>query len=97
MSNTTNSTGWALAEHSMMYESISDADQFKADSVTGVVTAYKHNDDDLPASIKFRASSAGFEMGAWMSPTCARKLAAALVKAAEICEQFEAQQAEAQS
>lgn len=94
MSNTMNSTGWALAEHTMMFESISDADQFKADSVTGVVAAYKHSGDDLPASIKFSGSSAGFEMGAWMSPACARKLAAALIKAADICEQFEAQQTE---
>lgn len=97
MSSTQKSTGWALAEHVLLYESISDADQFKANHVDGTVTAYKHSDNDLPASIKFSASSAGFGMGTWMSPACARKLAAALIKAADICEQFEAQQTEVQS
>lgn len=97
MTTTPKTTGWALAEHVMLYESISDADQYKAGDVTGIVTAYKHSGDDRPAAVKFGALSAGFEMGSWMSPARARRLAAALVKAAEICEQFEAQQAEVES
>lgn len=87
--------GWALAHHTMVYESISDAEIHTPDAVRGYVTAYKSDDDDKSARVKLGANSSGFSLSAYMTPARARKLAAALIEAADICEQFEAQQAEA--
>lgn len=89
--------GFALAHHALIYESISDAEFYKPDSIRGSVVAYKADDSDKPARVKLGASSSGFELSAYMTPARARKLAAALVEAADICEQFEAQQAKVTS
>lgn len=86
--------GWALAHYAMNYESISDAETYLADATRGSVFAYKADGSAEPARIKLSAEAAGFSLGAHMTPACARKLAAALIEAADVCEQFEKQQAE---
>lgn len=90
--------GWALAHHAMTYESISDADFYQANEIRGSVIAYKADGSgSKPARVKLDAGAAGFNLSAYMTPARARKLAAALIEAADVCEQFEAQQAEVEA
>lgn len=73
--------------------SISDADRWHPDMVNADVWAV-HTKNGPPAAVSLDIDSGPWSVHPDMSPTCARALAAALIKAADIVDQFTAHQAE---
>ena len=74
--------------------SISDADTFHADLLKARVRAMKHKRAHTTPAVTLELRTGQWSVDADMTPTRARALAAALIEAADIVDQFTAHQAE---